>query len=523
MKHYLYLEPGRIFYLCGRLEADGFAVKDARTVEISEDDGTEAYAGALRALGLSGKRVTAALGGSEVYLKEMHLPAASKRVTRRMICNEIAYLRKSDRPLAVDMDVLEAGRGAKGQHLLAYATGRSTLEAWMAAFREARVTCTGVFALPDCVAKLAARYGERDESAVVMALEPDKLRLYLVKGGHCLLNRSIRLNVRGFCEAGAEELLCEELADQVKKAAQFGEARPSGETPARVYLLTSGLGCADESGPGHADDLAECLDGLLKIPCEPVRFALRGDDGDNRDSEGSGKRREGSGHRRGGSGKRRDGDVHFGTLAVLSASCNRRGCRPVDFLASGQKAVRRTGRRSGNMGTRCLLAVGINALAVAAIWGYLEFETAKNMKYAGELSAEMAANGGDAIYRELLERRRETEQGREYQRQMKRSEQLVGRTKHLRLGDYQALSDCLAAGMEIRSLVLDGEKGLLSVRVSIPEPGAAPDYVERVRGCGRFAGVDHSGWEYGDETSGELSLELRVDLNAREGLPDASE
>lgn len=490
MKHYLYLEPGRLFYLCGRPESDGFTVKDARMVEILEDDGPEAYAGAIRTLGLSGKRVIAALGGSEVYLKEMRLPAASRRVTRRMICNEIAYLRKTGRPLAVDMDVLEMERGAKGQHLLAYAAGRDTLERWMAAFREARVNCAGVCVLPDCVAKMTARYGEREESAVVMALEPDQLRLYLVRGGHCLLNRSIRLNVKGFCEAGAEELLCEELADQAQKAAQFSEARPNGETPARVYLLTSGL--------DRPDDLAERLGALMEIPCEYMRFALR---------------------RVGGEGN----EIHFSTLAVCSAVRDRRRCRPVNLMDSGRRGVRRNGRQSRDMGTRCLLAVGLNALAVAVIWGYLEFGTAGDMRRAEEVSAQMAQNGGHEIYRELMERKRERERGLEYQNQMKQNETLVGSTKHMRLGDYRVLSDCLEAGMEIESLVLDGKTGLLNVRVSIPAPGAAPDYVERVRGCGRFAGVEHSGWEYGEEPSGGLWLELQVDLNAREGLPDASE
>lgn len=490
MKHYLFLEPGRLFYLCGRPESDGFTVKDVRTVEFLEDDGPEAYAGAIRALGLSGKRVTAALGESDVYLKEMRLPVASRRVTRRMICNEIAYLRKTNLPLAVDMDVLEIGRGAGGQHLLAYAAGTGTLETWTAAFKEAKVKCTSVCVLADCMAKFAARYGEWDESAVVMALEPDQLRLYLVKGGHCLLNRSIRLKVKRFCEAGAEELLCEELADQVRKAAQFCEARPAGETPARAYLLASGI--------DRPDDLAERLAALINIPCESMRFALRRVDG-----AGS--------------------DPHFSTLAVCSAVRDRRRCRPVNLMASGRKAVHRNGRQSRDMTTRCLLAVGINALAVAAIWGYLEYNTAGYTRRAGELSARMAQSGGDEIYREILARKRETEQGLEYQRQIKNNERLVRRTKHMRPGDYQALSDCLEAGMEIESMVLDGETGRLRVRVSIPAPGAAPDYVERVRGCGRFAGAEHSGWEYGEEPSGGLWLELQVDLNAREGLPDASE
>ena len=198
MRHYLYLEDRRIAYVCGCFKGGVFTLRAAKTAELTSAGDVQEAVAFLRSAGLAGKRVIAAVGGSETVLREMRLPAASAEITRGMIRNEIAYFRKTAAATAVDMDLLErAGRG-KEQHLLAYAMELERLEKRLLPLKEAGISCARLSVLPDCMAKFAFRMGARRQTAVVAALESDQLRLFLVKDGHCLINRNVRLNVRDF-------------------------------------------------------------------------------------------------------------------------------------------------------------------------------------------------------------------------------------------------------------------------------------------------------------------------------------
>lgn len=267
MRHYLYLEDRRIAYVCGCFKGGVFTLRAAKTAELTRAGDVQEAAAFLRSAGLAGKSVIAAVGGSETVLREMRLPAASAKITRGMIRNEIAYFRRTAAATAVDMDFLErAGRG-KEQHLLAYAMERERLEKRLLPLKEAGISCARLSVLPDCMAKFALRMGARRQTAVMAALESDQLRLCLVKDGHCLLNRNVRLNVRRFCDAGAEGLLYEEIADQIGKLVQFCEARTESETVQQVLILPGRL--------MDADAAAASVGGLLRLPCRCLRFDIR--------------------------------------------------------------------------------------------------------------------------------------------------------------------------------------------------------------------------------------------------------
>lgn len=112
MRHYLYLEDRRIAYVCGCFKGGVFTLRAAKTAELTRAGDVQEAAAFLRSAGLAGKSVIAAVGGSETVLREMRLPAASAKITRGMIRNEIAYFRRTAAATAVDMDFLErAGRG----------------------------------------------------------------------------------------------------------------------------------------------------------------------------------------------------------------------------------------------------------------------------------------------------------------------------------------------------------------------------------------------------------------------------
>ena len=90
LRHYLYLEDRRIAYVCGCFKGGVFTLRAAKTAELTRAGDVQEAAAFLRSAGLAGKSVIAAVGGSETVLREMRLPAASAKITRGMIRNEIA-------------------------------------------------------------------------------------------------------------------------------------------------------------------------------------------------------------------------------------------------------------------------------------------------------------------------------------------------------------------------------------------------------------------------------------------------
>ena len=494
MRHYLYLEDRRIAYVCGCFKGGVFTLRAAKTAELTRTGDVQEAAAFLRSAGLAGKSVIAAVGGSETVLREMRLPAASAKITRGMIRNEIAYFRRTAAATAVDMDFLErAGRG-KEQHLLAYAMERERLEKRLLPLKEAGISCARLSVLPDCMAKFALRMGARRQTAVVAALESDQLRLCLVKDGHCLLNRNVRLNVRRFCDAGAEGLLYEEIADQIGKLVQFCEARTESETVQQVLILPGRL--------KDADAAAASVGGLLRLRCRCLRFDVRP------------------------SGKSpvAEEDIHFSAMVLCAAHRPEKGLCPVNLLAA-ERGLSRRGRGilPEGFGARCLLFAAANALAVAGIWCYLEAGTYRAQQKSRELSAYLAEDKGVAAYREKIARHQEQADDRAYQSRMEAATNKIRTMKCLTMEGFEVLEDCLAPGMDIQSVVYNKTTGYLSLRLTIPDSGEAPGYVERVRDSGYFTEVEYSSWGYGAEAAGEqtLSMEIKIRLTGKEGRQNA--
>lgn len=494
MKHFLYLEDKRITYIHGRFTAGGFTVKAAKAVVLVSGNG-EDLPGLLRTLGLAGKLVTAAVGGGETMLREMRLPAASARTTRKMICNEIARSRKAGVSVAADMDILGVDKTKKQQHLMACAIERERLKRWMSVLREAGISCTGLLTLPDCVAKLVSLLGAGEKAVVVAALEPDQLRLYLVKSGHCLLNRNLRLNVNRFRQAGAEALLYEEAADQIQRVMQYCEARTGAERVEQVLLMKDGLSGGAEAGAALSS-LLNCPCSQMEVQIRPAKGAVIGE------------------------------DIHFGALALCAAGSAGGNMRPVNLLTCERESAGRGNRfLAGGFGTRCILFAGVNILAVAVAWIYLEAGAAGAIRHAVSISASLEEHDGYAAYEDYQDNRLERERLRALQRDVEEAEDKIRSVKEFGMADYQVLWDSLGPGMAIEAVTYDGEKGLLEVRLSFPEPGAAPDYVERVRESGRFQKAAHSAWRYetGGPGQGAFYLELTVDLTGEEEIGDAAQ
>ena len=112
---------------------------------------------------------------------------------------------------------------------------------------------------------------------------------------------------------------------------------------------------------------------------------------------------------------------------------------------------------------------------------------------------------------------------RAYQSRMEAAKNRIRTMKCLTMEGFEVLENCLAPGMDIESVVYNKDTGYLSLRITIPDSGEAPGYVERVRDSGYFTEVEYSSWGYGTEAAGKqkLSMELKIRLTGKEGRQNA--
>ena len=251
-----------------------------------------------------------------------------------------------------------------------------------------------------------------------------------------------------------------------------------------------------------ADAAAASVGGLLRLPCRCLRFDIRP----------------------AGKSPVAEEDIHFSAMVLCAAHRPEKGLCPVNLLAA-ERGLSRQGRGilPEGFGARCLLFAAANALAVAGIWCYLEAGTYRAQQKSRELSAYLAEDKGVAAYREKIARHQEQADDRAYQSRMEAATNKIRTMKCLTMEGFEVLEDCLAPGMDIESVVYNKTTGYLSLRLTIPDSGEAPGYVERVRDSGYFTEVEYSSWGYGAEAAGEqkLSMEIKIRLTGKEGRQNA--
>ena len=112
-------------------------------------------------------------------------------------------------------------------------------------------------------------------------------------------NKSCLLYTSRFCDAGAEGLLYEEIADQIGKLGQCCEARTESETVQQVMILPGRL--------KDADAAAASVGGLLRLPCRCLRFDIRP----------------------AGKSQAAEEDIHFSAMVLCAAHRPEKGLSPV--------------------------------------------------------------------------------------------------------------------------------------------------------------------------------------------------
>ncbi len=467
MKYYLCLEEKQITYICGRCGADGFVIKKAGCVDTGTEPLEESLSSFISSNGLMDKRMVVSGIYSEIICKEMHLPSASKRLTRQMIYNEIAYSRENSGALVADMDILRPRENKKERHVLAYAASRTQLEGKFGEFRQAGLHCERLLVLRDCMAKLACWYKNNPAAAVMVELDEHQVYLRLVKEGHCLLSRNIRLNVQHFCEENAMEFLYEELTDQIRKLMQFYSKRNEADTLKRIIMMPSRITSAEAA--------AEYIQDTLEIPVDCLDLQVRC-------AKGTGPL---------------DLSVYGRVLAVCAADQQFKRRDTPDLLRARNLAM-----LSGNglftvgRGARLLLLAGVNAAAVMGLWLYTRADMLDTMGMIRENSEFMQEGDRQEQYQQYLEQQKNASARGDVEQDMKRQEWRLRNIKCLSMTDYDTIVNCLDEDMSLESMAYSSQTGTLDMTISMSGPESAPELVEQIRLSEHFPGVSHSLWRY---------------------------
>lgn len=496
MKYYLCLEEMQFTYICGRCQAEGFVIKKAGSVEISGGSLAENLSSFISASGLKGRRMAVSGIYSESVCKELHLPAASMRLTRQMADNELAYSREKSGPLVTDLDILPHHGNEKERRVLAYAMDKEQLEATVRDLRRSGVCCNRILAMRDCMAKLAYWYRKDPEAAVMVELDQTQVHLRLIREGHCLLSRNIRLNVRHFCEENALDFLYEELADQIRKLMQFYSRKSGADTVRRIFLM-----------PGRTVDVreaAERLQDILEIPVdclEPRVRCLKGTEP-------------------------LDLSVYGKALAICAADQLYRRSRTPDLLRARYRALCSDGGLiPAGRTARLLLLAGVNAAAVAGLWLYARANVLEAMDRIQEHEAYMQEDNRQERYQAYLDQEQNVLATGNVEREMKRQELLLRSTNCLSMADYRAVADCLEADMSLESMAYSIETGTLDMTISMSGPDYAPELVERIRLGGHFPGAGHREWRHDLDVWGNdrVYLDFSAVLEAKEDGNDQAQ
>ena len=489
MKYYLCLEEKQFTYIYGRCGTDGFDIKKAGFVENAGGGLAEILGSFIRANGLKGRRMAVSGVYSETVCKELRLPAVPLRLMRQMVYNELAYSRENGGPLVAGLDILPSWENEKGRRVIAYAMDQKQLEETIRDMRRSGFWCDRLLSMRDCMAKLAYWSRKEPSAAVMVELEETQVQLRLIREGHCLLSRNIRLNVRQFCEENAMDFLYEELADQIRKLMQFYSRRNGTDTVRRIIMM-----------PGRTVDVkagAEMIQDSLELPVDCLEPQVRC---------------------AGGVGPL-DLSVYGKVLAICAADQQYPRNKTPDLLRARNRLLSSKGGLipAGRM-ARLLLLAGVNAAAVAGLWLHARIGVADAMGRIQEHAAYMQEDNRQERYREYLQQEKNGSAMGSIAMEMRRREELLRETKRLSMADYRAVADCLEPDMSLESMAYNLQAGTLDMTISMSGAGQAPALVEQLRLSGHFPGVSHREWRYEADLWGNdrLLLELGAALEAKE-------
>lgn len=489
MKYYLCLEEKQITYICGRCGPDGFVISKAGCADIGAEEPKEALNRFICSEGLRNRRMVVSVTDPEIICKELHLPAVSRRLTRQIIYNEIAYSRENSASLVVDMDILPSENQEKERHVLGYAVSRSHLEGKIGEIRRAGIHCERLLVLRDCMARLDCWYRKNSEAAVMVELDENQVHLRLVKGGHCLLSRNIRLNVRHFREENAIEFLYQELTDQIRKLMQFYFKRNEADTIKGIILMPGSIVLAEET--------AERLQDILNIPVDCLEPQVRC------------TRETGP----------LDLSVYGRVLAVCAADQQFKRRETPDLMrARNLDMLSGKGLFSVGRGPRLLLLAGVNAAAVMGMWLYSQAGVLNTEGMIRENTEFMQEGNRQERYQEYLEQQKNASIKGNMEQLMELRKRRLLEAKHLSMADYRAVVDCFDGDMSLESMAYNSRTGSLDMTVSMSAPELAPELVERIWLSEHFPGVSHSLWRHERDAweNDRIYVDINSLLNAKE-------
>lgn len=488
MGHYIYLEERRIAYA----RAHGCFLRKRGEIFAPEWMGWEERGRSLEEdfkrlaahHGLSGKNIILVLGVDLSFLG-LSLPKAAGSVVERMAVNQLFVKEGVPQDPAAAVTIGYSKTRDKAFAALFYVEGRLLTE-YKNALRAAGMGCSHVLAAPDCMA-LAAQEMWKESSHLVVDVEEEQLGLYLVSGGNCLASDIASLRAGRFFQMKGEEMFYQEVAERAEHLFLMAGEREGcgseGFRPECVVLLGDCLPDPEVGG--------ERLAQLLALPCRMERL----------------------------------GEVPGGLIAACISGClwGRTGKRrPARVKGNDKKGV--IPFVQGSIGRvwrwwiLCLLMNGAAALSVGLWFNLKEREEAAKaaeIRRAVTESERSQSFGGARAMKEEMERMAAMEAAGNLV-----MEEAAAGEKLLSMDSLQVLMDCLEPDMKVESITFEGEKGELSLVLSMDERGQIPLYVEGVREKGVFPHVNHSLWEQKEEEGMPERFFAAVTVSLKEGSQD---
>lgn len=496
MKYYLCLEEKQFTYICGRCGTDEFVIQKAGCLETEAGKLEETLERFVCSNGLKDRRMVVSGTYSELICKELHLPAVSMRLTRQMVHNEMAYSRENSAPLVADIDILPPGENKKERHVLAYAIDKKHLEGKIGELRRAGLRCERLLVLRDCMARLDCWYRKNPGAAVMVELDESQVYLRLMKEGHCLLSRTIRLNVHHFCEENAMEFLYEELADQIRKLMQFYSKRNEADTVKRIIMMPSRI--------TSAGDGAAFIQNMLEIPVDCLEPQVRC-------ANGTGPL---------------DLSVYGRVLAVCAADQQFKRRETPDLLRARNLAMLSgSGRFPVGRSARLLLLAGVNAAAVTGLWLHTRTGVLETEGMIREHWAYLQEDGRQERYQIYLDQEQDVSAKEAMEEDMELQERRLRKTKYLSMADYRTIVDCMDGEMSLESMSCSGQTGTLDMTISMSGPAHGPELVKQIRLREHFRGVSHNLWWYELDAweKERVYLDISSLLNAKEDGNDQTQ
>lgn len=490
MKHYICMEENQMIYVCGTYADCRYKVAKADILTLPQEDPKQAVREFAARNKLTGKRVILALD-SGIFFSVLSLPKAKPAHLREMARNELTYTIGKGEPLIISSLPYQENSDGTNTTVLTYAVPAANFHLQLDLLCQAGIRCRKVYVRSNCVGHLAAGLFPDKKTMILVEAGEDHLRLQLVENGYCLLARTIRLNIRHFCETGSFGLLYDEISEQVSKAIQFHKSRNRSD---EVELITIASDTISD-----IDSAAKAIGVNLSIPCEATVVPV----------EVSGSVTPEFLRR------------CCGALSVISKDGGRRA-REVELLSAERHTRVKNGRiNNGNVLFRAGTLFLCSVLMLTGVCVFMKTKNYFTYKRIRELKSHTEYAGRQEGYQEAVDHQTQVSGLQEHQRLVQEQEDDIRGRNLFSLDDYQIFKNASSGSVHIRGIRYTSVNGVCEVDIQAAAPEEFASVIEAIRVTGHFKKVSYDHWEYAELP--DQGFYYTVTISAAHGEGDGDE